>query len=106
MLANLSSVAVRENDTNQVVMQCLAEGTGSIWYHWEKYELSSRTWKNLSHQASPNLTFSIIREEDQGIYRCVATNYDGSTKSNNATLRVYGTYHICVQVYLRTYYMQ
>ena len=97
------SDAFRENDTDQVVMHCLAVGMGSIQYHWEKHELSSGTWKNLSNQAyatSPNLTFSVISEEDQGIYRCVATNYDGSTESNNATLIVYGEYCVYTCTYL------
>ena len=93
------SATFRENDTNQVVMHCLAVGMGFIQYHWEKYELSSGTWMELPHQVyttSPNLTFNIISEDDEGVYCCVATNYDGSTKSNNATLRVYGEYCVCI----------
>ena len=39
---------------------------------------------------SPNLTFSVITEEDEGVYRCVVTNNDGSVISDNATVRVYG----------------
>ena len=96
------STTFRENDTNEVVMYCLAVGMGYIQYHWEKYELSSGTWMELSHQAyatSSNLTFSIISEEDEGSYRCVATNFDGSTASRNATLRVYGGYYVmCIYV--------
>ena len=96
------STTLRENDTNEVVMHCLAVGMGYIQYHWEKYELSSGTWMELSHQAyttSSNLTFSIISEENEGVYRCVATNYDGSTASGNATLRVYGGYYIiCIYI--------
>ena len=97
------SDAFRENDKEQVVMWCLAVGKGSIQYHWEKYELSSDTWKSLSHQAyatSQNLTFSNISEDDEGIYRCVATNDDGSTESNNATVTVYGEYCVCTCIYV------
>ena len=37
-------------------------------------------------------------EEDEGVYRCVVTNNDGSVISNNVTVRVYGEY----SVYLAT----
>ena len=39
---------------------------------------------------SPKLVFDVIREEDQGLYHCVATNNDGSAISENATITVYG----------------
>ena len=39
---------------------------------------------------SPNLKFSVITEEDEGVYRCVVTNDDGSVISDNATIHVYG----------------
>ena len=37
-------------------------------------------------------------EEDEGVYRCVATNNDDSVISDNVTVRVYGEY----SVYLAT----
>ena len=39
---------------------------------------------------SPNLTFSIITEEDQGIYHCNVSNDDGHVVSDNANVTVYG----------------
>ena len=39
---------------------------------------------------SPKLIFSVITEEDEGVYRCVATNDDGSVVSGNATITIYG----------------
>ena len=39
---------------------------------------------------SPNLTFSVIMEEDQGIYQCIVTNDDGSVPSDNVNIAVQG----------------
>ena len=105
------SATFRENDTDQMAMYCIATGIGPIYYYWAKYESSSDTWVEPSHYAnitSPNLTFSIITAEDEGIYRCVTTNDDGSVESNNATLRVYGEFmyvciHICIYYTLYAY---
>jgi len=43
---------------------------------------------------SPKLIFSVITEEDEGVYHCIATNDDGSVESDNATITVYGELHI------------
>ena len=39
---------------------------------------------------SPNLTFSVIMEEDQGIYQCIVTNDDGSIISDSVNITVQG----------------
>ena len=39
---------------------------------------------------STKLIFTVIMEEDEGIYHCVVTNHDGSVVSDNATITVYG----------------
>ena len=89
----LSSV-IRDNDVNVNAMVCMATGIGPIYYKWEKYQLSNDSWIRPSDRAknvtSLKLTFSVITEEDEGIYRCILTNDDGSTVSDNATLTVYG----------------
>ena len=41
---------------------------------------------------SSHLKFNIIGEEDEGVYRCIVTNDDGSVASDNATVYVYGEY--------------
>ena len=68
---------------------------GPIYYKWQKFDLLSKNWivpsstaRNIS---SPNLTFSVITEEDEGIYRCIVSNDDGYVVSDNATVTVYGT---------------
>ena len=87
-------MTIREGDLNVVAVSCLAIGIGSIYYQWEKYHLFNNSWISPSHRAinikSPYLTFSVITEEDEGVYRCVVTSDGGSVISDNATVRVYG----------------
>ena len=75
-------------------MSCSAVGRGPIYYQWEKYNTFNNSWISPSHRvvniASPDLKFSVIREEDEGVYRCIVTNDDGSVISDNATVHVYG----------------
>ena len=87
-------MTVREGELNVIAVSCLAIGIGSIYYQWKMYYLLDNSWISPSHRAvnitSPNLTFSVITEEDEGVYRCVVTNNDGSVISDNATVHVYG----------------
>ncbi|XP_065904077.1 hemicentin-1-like [Dysidea avara] len=88
------SVTIRAGDVNKVAMSCKATGVGALQYHWEKYQPSSDSWMRPSRRAvdvtSRKLIFSVIEEEDEGIYHCVVTNDDGSVSSDNATINVYG----------------
>ena len=67
---------------------------GPIHYRWEKYKPSDRSWIRPSNRVvnitSPKLVFSVITEEDEGVYHCIVTNDDGSVVSDNATTTVYG----------------
>ena len=89
-------MTIREGDLNVTIVSCLAIGIGYIKYQWEKYHLLNNSWISPSHRAvnitSPSLTFIVITEEDEGVYRCVVTNTDGSLIiiSDNATIHVYG----------------
>ena len=71
-------------------------GVGNLKYKWEMYQSSSSSWIKPSHRAmnimSSELIFSVITEDDEGVYHCIATNYDGSVVSNNATVTVYGEF--------------
>ena len=88
------SMTIREGDLNIIAVSCLAIGIGSIHYQWKKYHLFNNSWISPSHRAvsttSPSLSFSVIAEEDEGVYHCVVTSNDGSVFSNNATVHVYG----------------
>ena len=87
-------MTIREGDLNVIAVSCLAIGIGSIHYQWEKYHFFNNSWISPSHRAgnitSPSLTFSVITEEDEGVYRCVVSSTDGSVISDNATVHVYG----------------
>lgn len=80
-------------------MFCDAVGAEPLHFQWERYQIENNIWTEPSHRAvnvtSPNLGFSSITEEDEGIYHCVVTSNDGSTISDNATLFVYGECAIC-----------
>ena len=75
-------------------MSCSAVGMSPIHYQWEKYNTTSNSWISPTHRAvniaSSDLKFNVIREEDEGVYRCIVTNDDGSVTSDNATVYVYG----------------
>ena len=95
-------MAFKVGDLHVRTLICSAIGMGPIYYRWEKYHLSNNSWISPSHRTvnntSPNLNFSVITEEDEGVYHCVVTNDDGSEISDNVTIRVYGEY----SVYLAT----
>ena len=97
------SVTINVRSLNVVALCCSAIGMGPIYYRWEKYHLSNDSWIRPSHRAvsitSPTLRFSIIIEEDEGVYRCVVTNDDGSVISDNATIHVYGECSVIVTKY-------
>ena len=89
-------IALKTGDVNVIAMSCLAVGMGPIYYQWEKYNSFNNSWISPSHRVvnitSSDLKFSVIREEDEGVYRCNVTNDDGSVTSDNATVHVYGEY--------------
>ena len=77
---------------NKTLLECLADGMGPIYYHWEKYWSSNDSWiipPNKVGTTSSELIFDAIREEDEGVYHCIALNDDGAAVSNNATVTVY-----------------
>ena len=90
------SIYIKEGDFNVNALSCSAIGIGPIYYRWEKYHLPNNSWISPSNRAmsssitTQNLKFSNITEEDEGDYRCVVTNDDGSVTSDNATIYVYG----------------
>ena len=75
-------------------MWIAASAVGPIFYQWQKYDRFANSWISPSSRAvnvtSPNLTFSVITEEDQGTYHCVVANDDGSIVSDEVNITVYG----------------
>ena len=88
------SQVIKDKERNIVVLWVFANGTESLYYQWQKYDLFSNSWIPPSNRAenikSLNLTFSVITEEDQGIYHCIVSNDDGHVVSDNATITIYG----------------
>ena len=95
---------IRHNRLNVSVFEIAATGVGNLYYLWQKYEPFTDSWIPVSNRAvngtSSNLNFNIITEEDQGIYHCIVTNYDGSVMSDNATIIVFG--RLCISTMYNT----
>ena len=94
------SKSIREGGLNVTAMSCKAVGMGPLYYQWERYQVMNNSWMKPSPRAvnitSPNLEFSNITEEDEGVYHCIITNDDGSIISDNATILVYGKDSVCL----------
>jgi len=75
-------------------LTCLATGKSPIYYQWKKYDSLNDSWIEPSYRAmnvtSPELIFSVITEEDEGIYHCIVTSIEGNALSDNATITVFG----------------
>ena len=88
------SQVVKDKERGILVFWIFATGMEPLYYQWQKYDQFSNGWIPPSSRAesieSLNLTFSVITEEDQGIYRCIVSNEDGCVVSNNVTVTVYG----------------
>ena len=88
------SRVIRYSERNVLVFEIVTTEVGRINYLWQKYDSFSDNWISVSSRAvndtSPTLNFKVITEEDQGIYHCVITNYDGSVTSDNVTITVFG----------------
>ena len=89
-----NSQVIKDKERNFLVFWVFATGVGHLYYQWQKYDPFSNSWIPPSNRAenikSFNLTFSVITEEDQGIYHCIVSNDDGHVVSENATITVYG----------------
>ena len=91
-----TSLTFKYYKRNISVFEIVATGTGHVYYMWQKYDSFTNSWVPLSSRAvndtSPNLNFSMTTKEDQGIYHCIVTNYDGSVTSDNVTITVFGRF--------------
>ena len=88
------SETFKDKEKNIPTLWIIATGIGPIYYQWRKYDHYANSWISPSSRAvnitSPNLTFSVITEEDEGLYRCIASNDDGNVYSDYANITVYG----------------
>ena len=85
-------------EKNVEALHIVATAEGPIYYQWQKYDPVTNSWISPSNRAvnttSPNLTFSVITVEDQGVYHCIVTNDDGSIISNDVNITVHGKVNI------------
>ena len=98
------SKTLKDKERSTIALWIVATGIGPIHYQWKKYDSFSNSWIPPSSRAvnitSQNLTFSIITEEDQGIYHCIVSNDDGYVVSDNASIIVYGKLSSLINIYL------
>ena len=93
------SKTFKEKERSVLALWIAATGVGPIYYTWQKYDPFSDSWVLPSNRAenakSLKLKFSMITEEDQGIYHCIVSNGDGHVISDNINITVYGMLYIC-----------
>ena len=88
------SQTFKDQAKNVLALWIVATGMGPIHYQWEMYDPYTNSWippsSRVENVTSPNLTFSVITEEDQGLYHCIASNDDGNVLSHHVNITVYG----------------
>jgi len=109
IIVQLVSNTYRAKEEKLLALKCEARGMSPFYYKWEKYQPSNDSWIKPSDRAvnitSTKLMFTMIMEEDEGIYHCVVTNDDGSVVSDNATITVYGKSYSCIECVLQCFYL-
>ena len=94
IIVQQKSQTFKDQAKNVLALWIVATGIGPIHYQWEKYDSYTNSWIPPSSRAenvtSSNLTFSVITEEDQGLYHCIASNDDGNVLSHHVNITVYG----------------
>jgi len=82
--------------TKTVKMNCSAVGHGTIKYQWERYLNETNEWATLPTDQQNDIanismyTIRNLNKNNDGIYRCGASNIDGISYSKNTTITVYG----------------
>ena len=87
-------MAFTKKEEQVSTLSCLANGTEPLYYLWQIYQQANFSWTRPSVRVvnitSPNLVFSKLTEEDEGIYRCIIFSGDDNVVSDNATISLYG----------------
>ena len=90
--ATIRNVQIRQQKYSYT--EICSQRDGDTSYQWEKYHPYTNSWKRPSHRAvnvtSPKLIFKMIAVDDEGIYRCIATDNGERVASENATITVFG----------------
>ena len=71
-----------------VTLNCEGTGRGSIVYQWQTRNINGEQWSDISNSDNRRLVVSNLQESQQ--FRCVVSNEAGGTRSNIATITVFG----------------
>ena len=88
--------SVVTNEMGSVILSCDATSVIPIAFHWEKFNDDKDTWGPLPGSTSldgiqtKTISSSSIKQNDEGIYRCIASNSVGTSISDGANITVYG----------------
>lgn len=77
-----NQTVILKNENTSYSLSCNA--IGALSYYWEKQNDSIPT--NVNGINTSTLIFVKLHSSNAGYYRCVATNYSGSSKSYYANL--------------------
>ncbi|XP_041116100.1 vascular endothelial growth factor receptor 1-like [Polyodon spathula] len=80
LLRNLSAQQV--NVSSSITLSCPAEGVPNPHITWYKDSLKLQQGSGIILAPGGNLTIKRIKEEDEGMYKCEATNQKGSAESS------------------------
>ena len=84
----------RLGSKNILTLKFAVKEIGDTSYQWEKYHPYTNSWIRPSHRTvdvtSPKLIFKMITVDDEGTYRCIATDNGERVVSKNATITVFG----------------
>ena len=96
------SQTFKDKEKNVLALWIVTTAVGLIHYQWQKYDSFTNSWIPPSSRAENvtllNLTFSVITEEDQGLYHCIASNDDGNALSHHANITVYSKLRINITI--------
>jgi len=81
-----ASASITEGSTAMFMVR--AGGDSPFWYQWQKDTANLFDDGNISGATSATLRVSSVDSSDEGSYRCVASNLQGDTPSNAASLTV------------------
>ncbi|XP_058883994.1 vascular endothelial growth factor receptor 1-like isoform X2 [Acipenser ruthenus] len=80
LLRNLSAQQV--NVSSSITLTCPAEGVPNPHITWYKDSLKLQQGSGIILAPGGNLTIERVKEEDEGVYKCEATNQKGSVESS------------------------
>ena len=78
------------------ILSCDATSVTPVEFHWEKFNDDKAIWGPLPSSTSldgietKTISSSSIKQNDEGIYRCTASNSIGTSISDIANITVYG----------------